>query len=75
MVTKLTFIPPLFLSWKCRLLFTSAAYIQVHFRLIFFIDANNMAPNVLGAVPSGSILFAIPASKEHKQTRGADDKS
>ena len=75
MVTKLTFIPPLFLSWKCHLLFTSAAYIQVHFRLIFFLDANNMDPDFLGAVRSGSILFAIQASKEHKQRREADDKS
>ena len=43
--------PPLFLFWKCHMLFTSAAYIQVHFRLDFFMEANNMN--------SGSILFAI----------------
>ena len=30
---------------KCFLLFTSAAYIQVHFRLDFFMEANNMDPD------------------------------
>ena len=29
-----------FFSSKCRLLFTSAAYIQVHFRLDIFMEAN-----------------------------------
>ena len=48
----------------------SVAYIQVHFRLDFFMEANNMnhdqaAPK--GAVWSGSILFAIVATLEYKQ--------
>ena len=39
------FIPQIFfLSLKC-LLFTSVAYIQVHFRLEFFMEANNMNPD------------------------------
>ena len=33
------------LSWKCRQLFTSAAYGQLHFRLDFFIEASNMNPD------------------------------
>ena len=40
----------------------SAAYIQVHFRLYFIVEANTMNPEQtapLGAVRSGSILFAI----------------
>ena len=35
---------PLFLSWKWPLLFTYAALIQVHFRLDFFMESNNMNP-------------------------------
>ena len=31
-----------FWSWKCHLLFMYAAYIQMHFRLDFFIEANNI---------------------------------
>ena len=30
---------------KCCLLFTSAANIQVHYKLNFFMGANNMNPN------------------------------
>ena len=75
MVTKLSFIPPLFFVLEMFCFFTSAAYIQVHFRLIFFMEANNMDPDFLGAVRSGSILFAIQSSKDYKQMRGADDKS
>ena len=33
-----------FLSQKCFLLFTSAAYIQVHFRLDIIMEANTMNP-------------------------------
>ena len=32
----------IYLSWKFCLLFTSAAYIQEHFRLDFIMEANNM---------------------------------
>ena len=42
--------------------FTSAAYIQVHFRLDFIMEANTMDPDQtapLGAAWSGSILFAM----------------
>ena len=39
-INHLPFIQSIFLSWKCCLLFTSAAYIQVHFRLDFIIEAN-----------------------------------
>ena len=52
----------IFLSWKCCLLFMPAAYIQVHFRLDFIIEANTMNPDQTapkGAVWSGSILFTI----------------
>ena len=50
--------------------------IQMHFRLDFIMVANisnpdQTAPN--GAVWSGSILFAIYATKEQKQIRGADN--
>ena len=52
-----------FLSWKCHLLFTSAAYNQRHFSDYFLItEANTMNPDQTapkGAVWSGSILFAI----------------
>ena len=43
----------------------SAAYIQVHFRLDFFMEANNINPDHTapkGAVWSGFILFAILAT-------------
>ena len=35
------------------LLFKSAAYIQVHFRQVFFMDANNMKPNQ--TAPKGAV--------------------
>ena len=44
----LTVILPTFLCSKnvlCFLVFKSAAYIQVHFRLDFIIEANTMNPN------------------------------
>ena len=53
------------LYWKCRLLFTSAAYIQVHFRLNFIMEATTMNPDQtapMEAVWSGSILFGIEAT-------------
>ena len=34
----------IFLSWKCCLHFTSATYIQVHFRQDFIMKANTMNP-------------------------------
>ena len=34
-----------FLSWKCCLLFRPAAYIQVHFKLDFIMEANTMDPD------------------------------
>ena len=48
----------IFLSLKCCLLFMSAAYIQVQFRLDFNMEANNINPNQT-AIRSGSILLAI----------------
>ena len=54
------FLPLFFL--QCHLLFTFAAYIQVHFRLDVFMEANIMHPDQTapkGAVWSGSISFAI----------------
>ena len=46
---KMLYFEPLcdhnFLSWKCCLLFAPAAYIQVHFRLDFFMEANNAIPD------------------------------
>ena len=56
----------------------SAPYIQVHFRLDFLMEANNMSPDQtapLGAVWTQFILFAVYAIKEHEQTRRADDSS
>ena len=46
--------------------FKSAVYIQMHFRLLWPMEANTMNPDQtapLGAVRSGSILFAVYASK------------
>ena len=55
-------IPPtIILSRKCSLLFTSAAYIQVCFRLDFFKEANNTNPYQTAPEGAGSILFAIQA--------------
>ena len=45
--------------------FLSAAYIQVHLRLGFILEANNMNPDQtapLGAVWFGSILFELLAN-------------
>ena len=42
----LTLIPPLFFVLKMLSAFMSAAYIQVHFRLDFFMKANNMNPDL-----------------------------
>ena len=53
------------LSCECRLIFTSAAYIQVHFRLNFIMEATTMNPDQtppMEAVRSGSILFGIEAT-------------
>ena len=61
-----------FLLWNCCPHLTSAAHIQVHFRLDFFMEANNMKPDQpapLGAVWSGYMLFTILATSEHKQMR------
>ena len=46
---------------NCCLNSTSAAYIQVHVRLDFFMETNSMNPDLtaLGAVKSGFIVFAI----------------
>ena len=59
----ITLISPLLsLSWKCGLLFTSAAYIQMHFRSDSFMESSNMSPDqtaLKGAVWSGSILFLM----------------
>ena len=54
----------IYLTLICQQLFCSenAAYIQVHFRLYFFMEANNMNPDqaaLKGAVWSRSILIAI----------------
>ena len=45
MELTLTFNLPIFFSLKLCLLFTSAAYIQVYFRLDFIMDANTMNPD------------------------------
>ena len=42
-----------FLSCKCCLLFTSAVYMQMHFRLLLIRNVNTK-----GAVLCGSILFS-----------------
>ena len=59
------------LSRLSCLLFTSAAYIQMHFRLLMIIEANTMNPDqtapLKGAVWSVFILFAIKASIVYKQ--------
>ena len=39
---SLTIIPPVFFVLKIHLLFISAAYIQVHLRQDFFMQANNL---------------------------------
>ena len=43
-INHLTLIRPIFLSSK-RLLFMSVAYIQVNFKLDFFMEANYMCPD------------------------------
>ena len=48
----------------------SAAYIQVHFREDFFMQANNMKPDHTGFM--FILQYRLP---KNKQTRGADDKN
>ena len=45
MLILFTLIPPIFLYNKYFLLFTSAAYIQVHFKLNLIMEANTMNPD------------------------------
>ena len=47
----------IFSSWKCCLLFTYAAYIELHFRLDFIMKANTMSPDQIA--PSGSSLIFV----------------
>ena len=71
-MSKYPFVPKnasralFFFVWKFCLLFMSAAYIQVHFRLDFFMEANNMNPDqtaLLGVDWSRSILFAVKVTE------------
>ena len=57
-----------------RNIFTTAACTQVHdfFMKEYRMNPDHTAPN--GAVWAVFILFAILATKEHKQTRGAEYK-
>ena len=48
-LTKLILIVPLIIVLKMLSAFMSAAYIQVHFRLDFFMEANNMNPDQTAA--------------------------
>ena len=52
----------LLFAMNCRLLIATAAYIQMHSRQLFTMEANTMNPDQTSpkrAVWSGSILFAI----------------
>ena len=40
----------IFLSCKCCLLFTSAAYIYIHFRIDFITEAHNMDPDQIATL-------------------------
>ena len=51
----------------------SVVYIQVHFRQDFFIEANTMNP--YQTAPKGSYCLQYRLPREHKQMRGAEDKS
>ena len=54
-----------------------AALIQVHLRLNFFMEVNNMNPDQTAPEQSelGAYCFSIKAILEHKQTRVADNES
>ena len=54
--------------------FMSAEYTQVHFRLDFFMEANNMNPDQI-APDLGSYCLQKRLPKNIMQARGADDKS
>ena len=59
--------------WKCCLLFTSAEYMQVHFRLVVFMEANNMNPDQTDCSDPGPycLEYRLPKkiSRWEKQTR------
>ena len=54
----------IFRSWKCGLLFTSAAYIEVYFRLNFIMGANTMS---LGRILKSLILVHINCNIGHQR--------
>ena len=59
---------------------TSAAYIQMHFTIDVFIEANNMNPDQTAPMEQSDLgpyclQFWLPKKFEHKQTKGADNKS
>ena len=64
--------------YKCRLLFTSAAYIQFHLSLDFIIEVNTMNPDQEQS-DLGPYCMQYGLSKNirrrHKQTTCADDKT
>ena len=51
----------------------SAAYVQVHYKLDFSMEANTM--NSDPTTPFVCNICYLRTSQEHKQTGGADDKS
>ena len=72
----LALILPIILSRKCCLLFTSAAYIQIDFRILLIMESYTMNPDQTapeGAVWSGCILFAIYATEVDKQMKADDN--
>ena len=67
-----------FSSYIFVLKIKSAANIQEHFILNFIVEINTVNPDQTApfrAVWPRSILFAIKATQEHEQTRGANNKS
>ena len=67
---NLTLIPPLFvLFWKCSLLITSAAYFQMHFRLDFFVQANNMNFNRTALGPYCLQNYLIGCRRKEQMAR------
>ena len=49
--------PAINFSWKCCLLFTSAEYIQVHFRLLYILS---MEANFMNPDQTATPIFFVP---------------
>ena len=59
---------------KCLLL-TAAAYIQMNFRLYFFMETNNMIPDQTAPWEQSDLISYCLQYRLSKQMTGADNKS